>query len=586
LVLLAIDFIKGEIEKIENDMEPDGDSEALAQKASSILKTMNEINSEFVEHNSKNQMDNSNSYKSSYQNLNIDDEQRYIARIFFEDECDMENIRAYTVVHNLKGIASEIYHIPEDIIDNKESANEIRKNGFFIGFSTYEKREKIQEQLEETVLLKEFELLQVQEYPPDLNALKEKSEVVHNETIEVMRSNKEEATNMNKSGKHQSIISVNISKLDMLLDLVGEIVISEAMVVKNPDLEGLQLDNFNKASLQLRKLTNELQDIVMSIRMVEVSMTFRKMNRIVRDMSKKLNKLVELKIIGEETEVDKNIIDHISDPLMHLVRNSLDHGLEGKEERIDSGKPEVGKITLEAKNVGGDVFIIVSDDGRGLDRKKIYDKARDKGLTTKVEEELTDSEIFSFILLPGFSTNERVTEYSGRGVGMDVVKKNIDSIGGTIFIESIPGKGSKTSVKIPLTLAIIDGLEVLVGKARYTIPITNIRESFKPDENGVIIDSDENELIMIRGEAYPVFRVSRIFNINTKITTLSDGIIVVVEHNKKVACLFVDSLIGEQQVVVKALPGYVKKAKGIAGCTILGDGSMSLILDVSGILDR
>lgn len=401
-----------------------------------------------------------------------------------------------------------------------------------------------------------------------------------------MRSNKEEATNMNKSGKHQSIISVNISKLDMLLDLVGEIVISEAMVVKNPDLEGLQLDNFNKASLQLRKLTNELQDIVMSIRMVEVSMTFRKMNRIVRDMSKKLNKLVELKIIGEETEVDKNIIDHISDPLMHLVRNSLDHGLEGKEERIDSGKPEVGKITLEAKNVGGDVFIIVSDDGRGLDRKKIYDKARDKGLTTKVEEELTDSEIFSFILLPGFSTNERVTEYSGRGVGMDVVKKNIDSIGGTIFIESIPGKGSKTSVKIPLTLAIIDGLEVLVGKARYTIPITNIRESFKPDENGVIIDSDENELIMIRGEAYPVFRVSRIFNINTKITTLSDGIIVVVEHNKKVACLFVDSLIGEQQVVVKALPGYVKKAKGIAGCTILGDGSMSLILDVSGILDR
>jgi len=402
----------------------------------------------------------------------------------------------------------------------------------------------------------------------------------------LVEPNKEEVIHTAKNGKQQSIISVNISKLDMLLDLVGEIVISEAMVTKNPDLVGLQLDNFKKSSRQLRKLTNELQDIVMSIRMVPVSMTFHKMNRIVRDMSKKLNKEVELEIIGEDTEVDKNIIDHISDPLMHLVRNSLDHGIEGKEERKISGKHEIGKITLEAKNAGSDVFIIVSDDGKGLDKRKIYEKAKLQGLVTKTQEELTDKEIFSNILLPGFSTNENVTEYSGRGVGMDVVQRNIDSIGGTISIESIKGKGSRISIKIPLTLAIIDGLEVAVGKSKYTIPITAIRESFKPKEDEVIEDSEGNEMIMIRGEAYMIYRLHRLFNTSTKITSTNEGIMVLVEDNTKAACLFVDSLIGEQQVVVKALPSYIKKAKGIAGCTILGDGNISLILDVSGILDR
>jgi len=240
---------------------------------------------------------------------------------------------------------------------------------------------------------------------------------------------------------------------------------------------------------------------------------------------------------------------------------------------------------LEAKNAGGDVYIIVRDDGQGLDRHKIYEKAKLKGLTTKAESELSDKEIFSYILLPGFSTNESVTEYSGRGVGMDVVKKNIDSIGGTIFIESIKGKGSKISIKIPLTLAIIDGLEVGIGNAKYTIPINNIRESFKPKEDEVISDPDGNEMIMIRGEAYPIYRLHKLFNINTEIISASQGIMVMVEDNTKSACLFVDSLIGEQQVVVKALPQYIKKSKGVAGCTILGDGNISLIIDVSGVLD-
>ncbi|MGH4138683.1 chemotaxis protein CheW [Clostridium sp.] len=590
LVLSGIDFIKGEVSKIENDNEANGSSEILVQKSSNLLRTMKEDNCEISNNNSTEPKVDIKYYISSYQSASKEVNQKYLAKIFYEDGCEMENVRAYTVVHNLKDIADEIYHIPKDIIESNDSVEYIRKNGFLIGFSTSVEKEKIEAQLNETIFLRELELLQVEDYPEEIKALKEKKEIILEDVLEEVTQqqepNKEENLDIIKSGKPQSIISVNISKLDMLLDLVGEIVISEAMVTKNPDLQDLQLDNFNKSARQLRKLTNELQDIVMSIRMIPVSMTFHKMNRIVRDMSKKLNKEVELEIIGEDTEVDKNIIDHISDPLMHLVRNSLDHGLEEKEERIAFGKPKTGKITLEAKNAGGDVFIIVRDDGRGLDRKMIYEKAKIQGLLTKPEEELTDKEIFSNILLPGFSTNKSVTEYSGRGVGMDVVKKNIDSIGGAISIESIKGKGSSISIKIPLTLAIIDGLEVAVGKTKYTIPITAIRESFRPKENEVIADSEGNEMIMIRGEAYPIYRLHRIFNINTKVTNSTEGIMVMVEDNTKAACLFVDSLIGEQQVVVKALPAYIKKAKGIAGCTILGDGNISLIIDVSSVLDR
>ncbi|MCB2355818.1 chemotaxis protein CheA [Clostridium estertheticum] len=607
LVLLGIDFIKGEVLKIDNDEAADGPSEELVLKSSNLLSVMKEANIITLGDVVPPPQEDTKCFINSYKNQDSKVKQKYIARIFYEDGCEMENVRAYTVIHNLKDIVSEMYYIPEDIIESNESVEAIRKNGFLVGFATSIEREKVAEKLNEIIFLKDLELLQVEEYPEEIKKVKAKSiiqlegpleniellgdkefiqvESIQIEQVEKVDTNKE-VEHITKVSKQQSIISVNISKLDMLLDLVGEIVISEAMVTKNPDLEGLSLESFNKASRQLRKLTNELQDVVMSIRMVPVSMTFHKMNRIVRDMSKKLNKDVELEIIGEETEVDKNIIDHISDPLMHLVRNSLDHGIEDKAERIASGKPSIGKITLEAKNAGGDVFIIVRDDGRGLDKSKIYEKAKLQGLVTRPEDELTDKEIFSNILLPGFSTNESVTEYSGRGVGMDVVKKNIDSIGGSISIESVMGRGSIISIKIPLTLAIIDGLEVAVGMSKYTIPITSIKESFKPKENEVIADSDGNEMIMIRGEAYPIYRLHRIFDINTKVTSSINGIMVLIEDNTKSACLFVDSLIGEQQVVVKALPTYIKKAKGIAGCTILGDGNISLIIDVNGILDR
>ena len=390
------------------------------------------------------------------------------------------------------------------------------------------------------------------------------------------------------SAGHQRMISVSVDKLDTLMDLVGELVISEAMVTQNPDLRGLSLDSFSKSARQLKKITGELQDMVMSIRMVPLTATFQKMHRLVRDMSKKLGKDVQLELIGEETEVDKNIIEHVSDPLMHLIRNSIDHGIEPCEARTAAGKPPWGRLRLEAKNAGGDVFIVIKDDGRGLNKAKILERARDNGLIHKAENELTDKDIHSFIFAPGFSTKEKVTEFSGRGVGMDVVTKNINSVGGLVLIDSTLGIGTTISLKIPLTLAIIDGMTISVGDARYTIPITAIKESFKPKEKDVIVDPDGNEMIMVRGECHPILRLHKGFKAATQITSFAQGIMVIVENEGDILCLFADQLLGEQQVVVKALPHYIRSCRrleGLAGCTLLGDGSISLILDIGGLMN-
>jgi two-component system chemotaxis sensor kinase CheA len=305
-------------------------------------------------------------------------------------------------------------------------------------------------------------------------------------------------------------------------------------------------------------------------------------------MCKKLDKEVRLKIIGEDTEVDKNIIEHISDPLMHLVRNSIDHGIESSEERGENGKTKVGTVTLTARNSGSDVLIIVSDDGGGLDRDKILSKASQQNLLIKREEDMSDREVYNLIILPGFSTNDNVTEFSGRGVGMDVVARNIEAVGGTVYVDSIPGKGTEITLKIPLTLAIIDGMNIKVGNSRYTIPIISIKESFRPSKKDIISDPDGNEMIMVRGQCYKILRIHEVYKVKTKITELYNGIIIMIEHGDKTICIFADELIGQQQVVVKALPEYIqtfKTIRGLAGCTLLGDGSISLILDVAGMIN-
>lgn len=593
LIFESVDFIKNEISKIEGGMDSDGDSSFITGKTRNYLEQLKSNNSGALIPTNKAVSEQNKEEQHFYippqrtaegMKKNI-----YRAVIYYEDGCEMENIRAFSVIHNLKEFASIISHNPSDIIENDKCAEIIRSEGFKILFASEKDPEEVREFFQKVVFLKEIEL-DIIDYEDEVDSQGDarSNTFYDNDRSGVIQYQDETSTINDDTVKHikQSIISVNVTKLDRLMDLVGELVISEAMVTRNPDLNGLVMDNFSKAARQLRAITNELQDIVMSIRMVPLTTTFQKMHRIVRDMSKKLNKEVELQIIGEETEVDKNIIEHLSDPLMHLVRNSIDHGIESVSERISRGKPGKGKITLEAKNEGGDVWITVKDDGSGMNREKIYNKAVDAGLTNKTESELTDREIYSFILRPGFSTKERVTEFSGRGVGMDVVASNIEEVGGSIIIDSIPGVGTTMSLKIPLTLAIIDGMQIKVGNSVYTVPVTSIKQSFRPKENDIIVDPDGNEMIMVRGECYPIVRLHRRFNVKTKVSDFTDGIIMMIEGSTKNLCLFADSLLGEQQVVVKALPKYIKKVNGISGCTLLGDGSISLIIDVEALVDN
>lgn len=580
LVLDVVDFIKVEIEKIKSGQNPDGNAAALIENNVnflSILKNMDKTKKE----TSKLTIDVA---KQSTVQQNY-----FKAIISFETGCEMENIRAFDIIHKLNECAEEVYYIPKDIIEDDFCVKEIREHGFKIFFKTNNNYEKMHKFFMQTIFLKDLDLVQL-ENDKEFDQFRNKQDGPTSESPAVIpKSNtvegKEHIEKELQYSTSQSIISVNVLKLDMLMDMVGEIVIAEAMVSQNPDLDGLILENFRRATQHLTKLITELQDLVMSIRMVPLTTTFQKMNRVVRDMSKKLNKEAVLQIFGEDTEVDKNIIEHISDPLMHLVRNSLDHGIEAREERISLGKPPVGTVTLEARNEGSEVVIIVKDDGKGLNKEKILKRARENDLLVRPENEMTDKEIYSLIFTPGFSTKENVTEFSGRGVGMDVVLKNIEVIGGKVSVESEPNHGSSTIIKIPITLAIIDGMNIRVGTSRYTVPITSIKESFRPAERDIIRDPDMNEMIMVRGNCFPIIRLHEMFNVDPDSTNIHEGILIMVENGEKTICIFADELIGEQQVVVKALPEYFKKIYGIAGCTLLGNGSISLILDIVGIIN-
>ncbi len=585
IMLESLDFIKTEMEKLKAGKTADGNAEKLTAKIKTFLANLERENPPVKSSTNKPTQKQPKYYIMPSKTPSAET-QYYQAVIHFDEDCEMENIRAFTLVQNLEDMVTDISYVPQDLIEDDETAAIIQQNGFLLTFSSAKTYEQNREMLiENTMFLKELNLskfdtisqaklidLEIEESNPKLPSLQEKKGDKPEEPL--------------ASINQQNIISVSVAKLDRLMDLVGELVISESMVTQNPDLKGLSIDNFKKAARQLRKITGELQDTVMSIRMVPLSMTFHKMQRIVRDMRKKLGKDVRLEIIGESTEVDKNVIESISDPVMHLLRNAIDHGIEHPEERIASGKPPEGRVTLEAVSAGSEVLVIIRDDGRGLDKEKILKRAKEKNLLVRPEAELSDKEIYSFVFFPGFSTKENVTEFSGRGVGMDVVTKNINAIGGTVLIDSALGKGTTITLKIPLTLAIVDGMTIGVGQARYTIPITAIRESFRPQARDIICDPDGNEMLMVRGQCYPIVRLHELFKAKTTITNIEEGIIVIVETEQKTLCLFADELIGEHQVVVKALPAYIKRIRpipGIAGCTLLGDGSISLILDIAGI---
>lgn len=555
----------------------------------------------------------------------------HYVRVFFEDGCQMENIRAFALLSQLKDSCGFLESEPHSPETNMACSSDIVKNGFLVMFrpAPNASLEEIYSIIENAMNIKSYEDV-TEEYGAPVGGpapaapaasttqpAAAKAPAVSAPAVETKAPPQaaqpkpqpqpvpqaappkapqrpsgagEGGVNRNALGK-QSLISVNQSKLDQLMALMGEIVIAESMVTSNPELKGLQLDNFYKSARQLRKLTNQLQDVIMSTRMVSLTGVFQKMNRIVRDMNKNLGKEVELVTVGGETEVDKTINDVLGDPFMHMIRNSMDHGIESPEERIAAGKPEQGTITLSAQNVGGEIVISIADDGRGLDRNKILSKAERNGMLTKPASDYSDKEVFGLIMLPGFSTNETATEYSGRGVGMDVVHKNLETVGGNISIDSKTGEGTTFTIKIPLTLAIVDGMEIAVKNDTFTIPITSIKQSFKLSEDTQLLtDTDGSEMIMLRGDCYPIIRLHQVYGIDTEVVNLEDGIFVQVENENKTACIFVDQLIGEQQVVVKSFPPFLNrynlKDAGFSGCTIRGDGSISLILDINNFLNK
>jgi two-component system chemotaxis sensor kinase CheA len=385
------------------------------------------------------------------------------------------------------------------------------------------------------------------------------------------------------ASKAKQDIRVDLHKLDILINLVGELVIAESMVTRCPAVSHVEDEYYNRAKHQLRRICDDLQDVAMSVRMIPLSATFRKMIRLVHDLATKTGKRIKLNLVGEDTEVDKTVIEQIADPLVHIVRNSCDHGVELPDERVKAGKSDTGTVTLEGRHEGGEVWIIIKDDGRGLNKEKIIAKALEKGLAGNEVRDWSDDRIFKLIFEPGFSTADKVTDVSGRGVGMDVVKRNIEKLNGRIDISSKAGAGSTFTLRIPLTLAIVDAMLVRVGEGKYMIPTLSIRESLVPTMKQVTITPEGREILRLREEMVPIVRLYDVFCCKPGAEKLKDGILIVAEDGGRSFAFFVDEIIGQQQTVIKGLPDYIGEANGFSGCTILGDGTVSLIVDVGAV---
>ncbi len=618
-VLEVEDFITNEMDKIRNGSPADGDATGLLAGLDKFLKKIQTKDGKAV--------------KAPQAAASEEPKHFYIApmatsashfyRIFvtYYPGTELVNIHAYKAVYALKELAEDLLYLPEDIVSNEESADVILNDGFkillqaqcseedirkIIGVGYDVKQVDIEEcsaneflqgfdfgehgaQIDLESSVEQIEQKAAEEHPAE--AAPEKPAMAPGDFVikpKAPGKPKKMGKDKPKPVEKASFISVNVSKMDMLMDLIGELVISESVVLQNQDLKvpGLNLTNFNKAAAQMSKISTDLQNVIMSMRMVPLTNTFQKMNRIVFDVSRKLGKDVDFEMIGEGTEVDKNIIEHISDPLMHLVRNAVDHGIETNEERAASGKRDKAKVTLSAKTEAGKVWISVIDNGKGLDREKILKKARKQGILddTRPDSSYSDKEIYQFITLPGFSTNEQVTEYSGRGVGMDVVVSNIQAIGGNLDIESIPGEGSTMNLKIPLTLAIIDGIVMETGCSTFVIETNVVKEFVSVTQDMMIHEPNGDEYVMLRGECFPVLRLGEWYHLKGYKENVEDGMMVILEMEGRAICVLVDRLIGKQEIVVKPIPSYVKKVKGLSGCTQLGDGSIALILDPSGLV--
>ncbi len=596
LIFQAIDFFKAEVEKLEN-------GETLTDDIDSILANIKSFSNKIQgkadeEEQAAGAKAEPEAPAASEAGGHASSKFPFGMRVFFDEGAGMENLRAFMLASAVRDSVeseSDFDYYPADVDTNPETSAIVVDEGFSIRFLTDELRQKALAVVKDAGSVGNYDLFEyeapeaqeAQAAPQQAEPPKAQAAAPQSAPAAPAPATQQGGSNNSNKNQKESLISVNLSKLDELNAVVGEIVITESMVTASPDLEGLKLDNFTSAARQLRSLTDQLQDVSMSLRMVSVSATFQKMRRIVRDMSKKLGKEVNLVLEGEETEIDKTIVDSISDPLMHIVRNSMDHGIEEDvQDRIDAGKDPVGRIVLAARHTGSEVIIEVTDDGQGADDEAILNKAMRQGIAAPGVD-YSHKDILNFLLMPGFSTNVEVTEYSGRGVGMDVVKSNVESVGGTVTISSEKGHGMTTTLKIPLTMAIMDGMEVSVGDSVFTVPINNIRSIVKMDSGDVIHDATKGEMLRVMDNFYSVVRAKEFYQMEKGYDEIGDGIILWVESGDNSFCLFVDKLIGEQQVVVKPLPDYVNnygiRNYGVTGCTILGNGDISIILDVASI---
>lgn len=616
-VLEVADFITAEMDKLQDGGAADGDASGIIADIDAFLNKIKGEDSTPVKENVHEEP------KQFYiAPVATSDSHFYKIFITFYPETELANVHAYKAVYALKEIAEDLLYFPENIISDESSAEVILDEGFRMLLQTQSSEDEIRKLIGIGYDIEKVDVFEcsAKEYQQGFGQPTEKIEIDLDSSVEEIEARTEGAEKAEakpkkemapgdfviqsktpgkakklakdkpKKSEKAAFISVDVSKMDMLMDLIGELVISESVVLQNPDLRvpGLKLDNFNKAAAQMSKISTDLQNVIMSMRMLPLTNTFQKMNRIVFDVSRKLGKDIEFEMVGDTTEVDKNIIEHISDPLMHLVRNAVDHGIETKEEREASGKTERAKVRLSAKTESGKVWIIVEDNGKGLDREKILEKARKQGLLdmTKPDSAYADKEVFQFITLPGFSTNEKVTEYSGRGVGMDVVVQNLQQVGGSLEIESTPGEGSAMILKIPLTLAIIDGIVMEVGTSSFVIETGVVKEFVSVQQSMMIEEPSGEEFVMIRGECYPVIRLGEWYHLKEYKKNVEEGMMLILEVDGTTLCLFVDKLIGKQEIVVKPIPSYIKKVKGLTGCTQLGDGSIALILDPAGLIEQ
>ena len=519
IIFQVLDFINGEMDKIREGNDPDGDNSSLISTMSSFLSMLKGEDSNSGADASQAKNEPAAKTDNVGSSIGLGPNQFYIApqassnkkcfriKITYHEDTQMSNLRAYSAVYSLKEFTEDVQFKPEDVLTNEDSSKVILEDGFMMLVRGDFTDAKLRELIDTSAEISTIDVTECtnEEFmhgfsdtsqPNNENSQDEqdssKAEPQPGDYVIQKEAGKaKQITKTKKKKEHkQSFMSVSIEKMNYLMNLMGEMVIAESVVLQNPDLQipNLDLSNFQKAAAQLSKITTEMQELIMSMRMMPLTNTFQKMNRTVFDISRKLGKDIEFEMIGDTTEVDKNIIENISDPLMHLVRNAVDHGIETNEERLEAFKLDKGKITLEAKNEGGKVWISVKDNGKGLSRNKLYKKAWEKGILpdNRVESEYTDKEIFQFITYPGFSTKEKVTEYSGRGVGMDVVVKNIQKIGGVLDIDSLEGCGTTMTMKIPLTMAIIDGIVMRNGNTKFVMETSAIKEFIRVTEDKLI----------------------------------------------------------------------------------------------------